>query len=615
MSPINASKLMPAYLLEAEKLRTNPGQWAAYESKGHCVVLAGPGSGKTKTLSVKLARMASEDVAWPRGIACLTYNKECVRELQRRLGQLGVSSGRHVVISTVHSFCLQHIVRPYGHLADLKIPSPLRVASEDEQERLFSEALKKTVGIDENPKKWRFNCDLHRRTRLNRKARAWREGDERLADVIERYEALLLKEGVIDFDGMMLLGLELIRDFKWVRKALGARFPILVVDEYQDLGHPLHEIVLNLCFRGEMRLLAVGDPDQSIYGFVGAEPRLLEDLSKRDDVEAVELGLNYRCGPTIIKASAAALDTEREYKAAREEPGTVDLYKIKEGLTQQVSHICDTLIPEALKRRDGRLLGDIAVLYKDKDDGEVIARAVEKRGWDFIRVDKGNPYPRTPLVFWLEDCAAWCAGGWKAGEPSLRSLIRTWTEFNHSASGAASERYLRVGLVRFLYQNRSEKILLSDWLRSFRATLLDKTFESEELLRDEAEAVTELQAICEAGKRLAGFTVGTFGGKAGTSRHLNLMTLHSAKGLEFDVVLIIGLEQGRVPNFSAIEKRDAGDDKDLKGDRRLFYVGLTRARHEVHLLYSEWYKNQYGRVFVNGRSEFLEEVEKALNRT
>src|SRR5271157_4834537 len=95
-----------AYLKASDELRENPGQWKAYESQGHCVVLAGPGSGKTKTLTIKLARMFAEDIREPRGLACITYNNECTRELEQRLMALGVEPTRRVFIGTVHSFSL-----------------------------------------------------------------------------------------------------------------------------------------------------------------------------------------------------------------------------------------------------------------------------------------------------------------------------------------------------------------------------------------------------------------------------------------------------------------------------------------------------------------------------
>ena len=97
--------------------RRNPGQWAAYNSAGHCVVLAGPGSGKTKTLTIKMARILAEDVQEPRGVACITYNNECARELEIRLDALGVQRRKRVFIGTVHSFALTQIVLPYAKAA------------------------------------------------------------------------------------------------------------------------------------------------------------------------------------------------------------------------------------------------------------------------------------------------------------------------------------------------------------------------------------------------------------------------------------------------------------------------------------------------------------------
>ena len=114
-----------AYLAQAADLAGNPGQQAAYDSTGHCVVLAGPGSGKTKTLVLKLARIMAEDVRAPRGAACITYSQECARELTRRLERLGLREAPNLFIGTVHGFCLRHLLMPYGRLADLPVPFPL----------------------------------------------------------------------------------------------------------------------------------------------------------------------------------------------------------------------------------------------------------------------------------------------------------------------------------------------------------------------------------------------------------------------------------------------------------------------------------------------------------
>src|SRR5215471_8599227 len=117
MSSIKSTEIRLPYRIAAQELRENPEQWRAYESNGHCVVLAGPGSGKTKTLTVKLARMFAEDIEPPRGIACITYNSECAGELRRRLERLGVSESRNVFIGTLHSFGLKHVIFPYARLS------------------------------------------------------------------------------------------------------------------------------------------------------------------------------------------------------------------------------------------------------------------------------------------------------------------------------------------------------------------------------------------------------------------------------------------------------------------------------------------------------------------
>jgi len=116
---------------------------------------------------------------------------------------------------------------------------------------------------------------------------------------------------------MVLLGLRLIEENEWIRRTLRARFPIIVIDEYQDLGLPLHRIVLNLLREG-VRILAVGDPDQSIYGFTGAKPELLTELSEMEGIESVRLPFNYRSGEKIVSASQIVLGEKRGYKANTE---------------------------------------------------------------------------------------------------------------------------------------------------------------------------------------------------------------------------------------------------------------------------------------------------------
>ncbi len=150
------------YLQASETLRRNPGQWAAYDSHGHCVVLAGPGSGKTKTLTVKLARLLAEDVQEPRGVACITYNNECARELESRLAALGIEPGGRVFIGTVHSFSLTQIVLPYAKVAGLGLPDEFSVATQSERARALERAYRSVIGGPDNPRTWDFRMGNYR---------------------------------------------------------------------------------------------------------------------------------------------------------------------------------------------------------------------------------------------------------------------------------------------------------------------------------------------------------------------------------------------------------------------------------------------------------------------
>lgn len=596
------------YLKAAMELKRNREQWRAYESKGHCVVLAGPGSGKTKVLTAKLARLIAEEVSPPRGVACLTFNAECVKELTGRLARLGIRPSRNVFVGTVHSFCLKAVVQPYGRLAGLDLPDPLRIAMPSDSERLFSQAKDQIVGLDERPEEWRRRCDRYRRTFLDRAAPEWRSKDSQCADMIEDYERRLRAAGFIDFDDMVLLGLRLIETHAWVRKVLTARYPALAVDEYQDLGLTLHRLVTSLCFGTEnnCRLFAVGDPDQSIYSFTGAEPELLRMLAEDRRVEKVHLRLNYRSRSNIVSASEVALGEKRGYEAASGDGGIIDFHKCKDGLSHQVRHACEQLIPTALASGVARNLGEIAILYRDKKQGDVAAEVVASAGLEFVRVDGNAPYRSSPMTTWLECCATWCAGGWRTGEPGLSDLLARWRFFNGAVASDRENLNRSRELVRFLFSRRDTDESLGSWLKSFYDSCLKAAFERVPLLGDEAEKVKSILSLCEPGKKLAGWSVVQFGGQGGTPDHLNLMTLHSAKGLEFDVVFMIGLEQGQLPFYN--ENTPA-----LKREpRRLFYVGLTRARSEVHMLYSGWYE-AYGRRYTNGPSEFLEEVQRSVS--
>src|SRR5579883_3325358 len=164
----------PAYLVAAEELRPNDDQWKAYESQENCVVLAGPGSGKTKVITTKIARLLAEDLRAPRRLACITYSNACVGELRARLRKLGVADDGRLLLSTVHSFCLTELVLPYARIAGLSVPDPLVVASPSQSRKVFETAYKQIH--HNNPPRWfRVEFDRVRRTVLDRNGKQWKE--------------------------------------------------------------------------------------------------------------------------------------------------------------------------------------------------------------------------------------------------------------------------------------------------------------------------------------------------------------------------------------------------------------------------------------------------------
>ncbi|WP_082023076.1 ATP-dependent helicase [Leisingera sp. ANG-S5] len=587
------------YLRAAEELRSNEGQWAAYESKGHCVVIAGPGSGKTKTLTIKLARILSEDVHEPRGVACITYNNECARELEQRLQALGIEPGERVFIGTVHSFSLTQIILPYAKVAGMGLPDDFQVASNNEQRGALERAYDRVIARGDDPHtRWRGPLDRYRRRYLDRTSPEFLETDPVLAELVHAYEEELRAAGLIDFDDMTLLSLRALREHEWLREAIKAKYPVLIVDEYQDLGRALHQMVMGLCFSTGIRLFAVGDVDQSIYGFTGAAPVLLKRLSERDDVETVRLRLNYRCGSEIVRASQFALGEERGYEAPENAAeGTVYFHPLQGSYETQAAYVFDTLLPDAMARLPDLQYGDVAILYPAAWLGNILADAAADRGLATIRADNQAIYPRSSrLMRWLEQCGTWCCEGWKSGEPRFSRLIgEAYRMFSEALPTDSDRIEFQRKLLRIMWERRDSTISLNDWLSTLRQELLRDVFSRSRTLVDESEKLDDLVSKTSPGEQHEEMTLGQFCGHGEGNNRINLTTLHSSKGREFRVVVMFGMDEGGIPRRNPSER-------DLREARRLFYVGFTRAEEEVHVVCT---KNKPSRFVVElaGRLE------------
>lgn len=567
----------PSYVVAAEDLRDNEDQWAAYEATGNCAILAGPGSGKTKTITVKIARLLAEDVHLPRRIACITYSNACVGELRSRLNWLGIDDGDRLILSTVHSFCLTELVLPYASMAGLNVPEPLVVASPAQARKLFADAycskLKGNV-----PGWFRTASDKLRRTVPDRGSDEWRSWSGRETIVIEAYEALLIAHGLIDFDGLVLTGLALVEKYEWVRRAIRAKYPVVVIDEYQDLGLPLHRIVLAL-IRAGVRIIAVGDPDQSIYGFTGARPALLKALARMRGMQAVTLKLNYRCADSIIAASKSLLSDPSDFRSHDGRKGEIRIHRLNRNLQGQAEYALGQLVPALLKANSEWTPGEIALLYRSLHEGATIAKAADQLGVRYFRLDNGSPVKRTRLTEWLTSAAQWCAGGWARGDVQLSQILKEWRKMRRSLHSEAEQFAERKLLVSTLFGLRDGAMPLHKWLRSLRCTVLDAMLNAEPGLADEVDNLEDLGVAAARGGALQTFTVEIFGHQGRSPDQINFMTLHSSKGLEFQAVIMMGMEAGVFP--SSYDKTK----EQLEEAARLFYVGVTRAKTQVHLMF------------------------------
>jgi ATP-dependent DNA helicase Rep/DNA helicase-2/ATP-dependent DNA helicase PcrA len=269
-----------------------------------------------------------------------------------------------------------------------------------------------------------------------------------------------------------------------------------------------------------------------------------------------------------------------DYQSHNGSQGEIRIYRLERDLRGQSDYALGTIIPEMLKQNPTWKYGDIALLYRTLNEGTTIAESADSLGLSYFRVDNGSPIKRSRLTEWLTDAAKWCAGGWQSGTVSLSQLLKFWRLMHRSQPRNSKTFANRTKLISTLFACRDGSMPLYKWLSTLRDEVLFKSFEEEPGMAEEKDNFDELLKASKKGGALQFYSIEIFGNQGKSPDQINLMTLHSSKGLEFQAVIMIGLEAGVFP--SSYDRTE----EQMEDAKRLFYVGITRAKRLVHLIYN-----------------------------
>ena len=563
-------------------------QLAAYKAVNNTVVIAGPGSGKTTVLTLKVMQLLAEMIYPPRGLACLTYSTEAVREFKSRLVKLGLEKRKNVFLGTVHSFCLSEIITPFAALyPQYKIPLPIRIISEAEKNRLFD-----SQNYEGTPKL--IDVDKERTRNIKGISRVAIESYDIALKAAISFEELLIQNGYLDFISMVKKSVELVKNEPYVRKALEAKYPWIIVDEYQDLGKPLHELILTLLNLTRIKVFAVGDADQSIYDFQGAAPDYLVELSQRQDVSCIHLKNNYRSSQTIVDASEYVLKSSRGYIASgklRDYHAKLEFIECPKGMDEQYERVIEQI---SRFHTEGIPYHEIAVLVGNNKQVAELAQECSRQ--NIPAYIARQSFRLTDLIIWTQNCAKWVSDKCSV---SFDEICSTWKSFISQKRIISEDDYFL--LKRTIFQTlTASKVYtdnLSEWL-----CYLDKevgivsAFTASERYPDEIDNFNKL--LETARSHDTQLTIKFLTRLGIPENQVVLTTRHSSKGLEFDVVILPGMEKDSFPSYYDNTPRK------LAEARRLCFVSVSRARKACILIRSKNLQNKYGRWFSKEPSPF-----------
>ena len=624
-----------------------PQREAVCYDGGPLVVVAGAGSGKTRVLTRRIARLVATGVA-PWRILGITFTNKAADEVRRRVVELVGDEAEKMWLSTFHSACVRILRRE----ADRTGYRPgFSIYDEGDSRRMIEHVLD-DLGIDAKrfPSRAVLGAISQAKSELldaeGYEARAYTIHERRIAEVFAEYERRLKAGNALDFDDLLSVVVRLFRADPEVLGRYQERFEHVLVDEYQDTNRAQNEIV-TLVGAGHRNVCVVGDTDQSIYRFRGAEIRnLLEFELAFPEARTIVLDQNYRSTQTILDAANAVIGNnlmrqDKSLWSALGEGEKVLRYRAgdERGEATFVANEIEELCHARRIRR-----GEIAVFYRTNAQSRAIEQALADRGVPYQVIGGARFYDRREVrdaVSYLRLVAN------PADEVSLRRVLnspkrgigattvgklggyaaRSGASFaavlaDPKPAGVTGRAVRAIEGFRQLVASFGDLVdarpgeVLAEVLRrsGYRGALEAEAavggygaLEAEGRLENLAELISvgatheDLESFLQSMALVAATDdLDDSGGR------VCLMTLHAAKGLEFDVVFLTGMEEGVFPHDRAMAEPD-----DLEEERRLCYVGITRARRRLYLTHT-WERTLFGQSRESLQSRFMKEIPEHL---
>lgn len=633
----------------------NPQQREAVEHfEGPLLILAGAGSGKTRVITHRICHLITARRVPGSAVLAVTFTNKAAGEMKERVMKLlGAASATDApTVSTFHSFCVRVLRRDGDALAQIRpgFTRNFQIYDDDDQLAIVKRVFKK-LGLDEEFMKYRAALSSISQGK-NRKMSpqdyykaAMNPQAERLAKVYEDYEEELRKANALDFDDLLLETVRLLRHDAVTREWYGRRYRFLMIDEYQDTNRSQYEL-MRLLATQHTNVCVVGDEDQSIYGWRGADIKNILDFEKDfPGAKVIRLEQNYRSTKTILEAAGAVVahNTARKGKwlwTESDAGAPICLLQAADG-EQEALYIAET-IDKTLKREP---MTRVAVLYRTNFQSRQIEEALRRYGRKYKVVGGLSFYNRAEV----KDSLAYLklllnpkdnVGLLRVLNVPARGIGKTTVEqieklarekdvslWDAIAAGCDDRRFgaraeTSLGVFRRLIdelredldQQPADRILKRILDKSGYAKMLENDLspEAEGRRGNLEELVSAAADAAQRGESLEEFldhaALVSDSDDVDEKAQISLLTMHNAKGLEFPVVFIAGMEEGLFPH-----SRSRDNEEQLEEERRLCYVAMTRAEKRLYLSHAKS-RRKYGGSPLEPctPSRFLDEVPKEL---